>query len=111
MGRVDNRAQVEKDVPSVKCQAPSEVVTGGRMLGVGRPKPNPQNPKPTPQHPLPETRHQRPFPPADVDLYESNLYPSSEAEPLPCSARAIIYCPTLVAALIALLVKRSATGE
>ena len=53
----------------------------------------------------------RPSDPDDVDFYESNLYPSSEAEPLPCSARAIIYCPTLVAALIALLVKRSAAGE
>jgi len=53
----------------------------------------------------------RPSDPDDVDFYESNLYPSSEAEEGPCSARAIIYCPALVAALIALLVKRSATGE
>ena len=52
----------------------------------------------------------RPSDPDDVDFYESNLYPSSEAEPLPCSARAIIYCPTLTGGVIALLVKQLVAG-
>jgi hypothetical protein len=52
-----------------------------------------------------------PCDPEETDFYEQNLYSSSEAERLPCSARATIYCPTVVAGLIALLVKRHATGE
>ena len=46
----------------------------------------------------------------EVDFYEANLYPQQEAERLPCSARAIIYCPAIVAGLIALQVKSHATG-
>jgi len=53
----------------------------------------------------------RPCDPEDVDFYESNLYPSSDAERLPCSARSIIYCPTVIAGLIALILKRFAIGE
>ena len=53
----------------------------------------------------------RPSDPDDVDFYESNLYPSSDAEPLPCSARTIIYCPTVLAGIVALLVKDFALGE
>jgi len=48
--------------------------------------------------------------PEEVDFYEANLYPQDEAERLPCSARAIIYCPAIVAGLIALLVKSHAMG-
>ena len=46
----------------------------------------------------------------EVDFYEANLYPDDEAERLPCSARSIIYCPTVVAGLIALQVKSHALG-
>jgi len=53
----------------------------------------------------------RPCDPGDIDFYESNIYTSSEAEPLPCSARSVIYCPTIVASLVALLVKQQATGR
>ena len=44
-------------------------------------------------------------------MYEENLYPSSEAEQLPCSARSIIYCPTVMAGLIAAQVKAYAMGQ
>ena len=47
----------------------------------------------------------------EVDFYEQNLYDSSEAERLPCSARSIIYCPTIVAGSIVLLIKRYAANE
>ena len=40
-----------------------------------------------------------PCDPEQTDFYESDLYSSSEAEHLPCSARSIIYCPTSVADL------------
>ena len=46
----------------------------------------------------------------NVDFYEQNLYSAEEAERLPCSARAIIYCPTIIGGLIALLVKSHAVG-
>jgi len=46
----------------------------------------------------------------EVDFYEANLYPQDEAERLPCSARSIIYCPTVVAGLIARQVKSHALG-
>ena len=46
----------------------------------------------------------------DVDFYEQNLYAADEAERLPCSARAIIYCPIIIGGLIALLVKSHAVG-
>ena len=46
----------------------------------------------------------------DADFYEANLYSAEDAERLPCSARAIIYCPTVIGGLIALLVKSHAVG-
>ena len=46
----------------------------------------------------------------EADFYEDNLYAGGEAERLPCSARAIIYCPTVIGGLIALQVKAHATG-
>ncbi|NQT91617.1 MAG: hypothetical protein HQ559_02565 [Lentisphaerae bacterium] len=52
--------------------------------------------------------------PTDLDaceFYEQNLYGSEEAEQLPCSARSIIYCPTIAGALIAAQVKAFAVGE
>jgi hypothetical protein len=52
-----------------------------------------------------------PCDPEEIDFYESNLYSSSQAERLPCSARSIIYCPTVVAGFVALLVKQHATGK
>ena len=47
----------------------------------------------------------------EADFYQQNLYGSSEAEHLPCSARSIIYCPMVVAGYIALLVKKYATNQ
>lgn len=47
----------------------------------------------------------------EVDFYEQNLYSPSEAERLPCSARFIVYSPTIVAGFIALLVKQHGTGK
>lgn len=47
----------------------------------------------------------------ESDFYQQNLYSSSEAEHLPCSARSIIYCPMVVAGYIALLVKKHATNQ
>jgi hypothetical protein len=38
----------------------------------------------------------------EIDFYEENLYSAEDAERLPCSARAIIYCPTIIGGLIAL---------
>jgi hypothetical protein len=52
-----------------------------------------------------------PCSPGEIDFYQSNLYSSSRAERLPCSARSIIYCPTVVAGFIALLVKQHAIGK
>ena len=53
----------------------------------------------------------RPCNMADIEFYESNLYSEKEAESLPCSARSIIYCPTMISGIIALLVKRYALNE
>jgi len=53
----------------------------------------------------------RPCSPDGIELYDQNLYDSSEAEQLPCSARAIIYCPTVTAGLVASVVKAHAVGE
>jgi hypothetical protein len=53
----------------------------------------------------------RPCDPEEIDFYEANLYSSAQAERLPCSARSIIYCPTVVAGFIALLVKQHAIGK
>ena len=52
--------------------------------------------------------------PVDLDaceFFEGNLYDSDEAEQLPCSARSIIYCPSVAGALIAATVKTFAVGE
>jgi hypothetical protein len=49
--------------------------------------------------------------PDDGEFYEQNLYTNDEAERLPCSARSIIYCPAVIAGLIALQVKRYATNQ
>ena len=53
----------------------------------------------------------RPTDPDHVGFYESNLYGTEEAERLPCSARSIIYCPTIIGGLIALIIKTYATGD
>jgi len=45
------------------------------------------------------------------DFYQENLYNNGEAERLPCSARSIIYCPTMVAGVLALLIKQYATNQ
>ena len=45
----------------------------------------------------------------EVKFYENNLY--EEAENLPCSGRSIIYCPTVVAGFIALLIKQHALNR
>jgi len=47
----------------------------------------------------------------EADFYGENLYSNEEAERLPCSARSIVYCPTVIAGLIALQVKKFATNE
>jgi len=52
-----------------------------------------------------------PVNPDEGDFYEENLYSAEDAERLPCSARAIIYCPTVVGGLIASQVKRHATCQ
>ena len=52
--------------------------------------------------------------PVDLDaceFFEQNLYGSEEAEQLPCSARSIIYCPSIAGALVAAQVKAFAVGE
>jgi len=45
------------------------------------------------------------------DFYQENLYNDGEAERLPCSARSIVYCPTMVAGVLALLIKQYATNR
>ena len=52
----------------------------------------------------------RPTDPDHVEFYDSNLYDADETEQLPCSARSIIYCPTIIGGLIALIVKTHATA-
>ena len=47
----------------------------------------------------------------DMGFYESNPYPSSAGGPLACSARSVIYAPTVTAGFIALLIKDYAIGE
>jgi hypothetical protein len=44
-------------------------------------------------------------------LYADNLYGHDESERLTCSARSIIYCPTVIAGLIALQIKKYATNQ
>ena len=46
----------------------------------------------------------------EADFYSQNLYDSQEAEHLPCSARSIIYCPTVIAGVLGLLVKQYAVN-
>jgi hypothetical protein len=53
----------------------------------------------------------RPVSVEDGDFYAENLYPNTEAERLPCSAQSIIYCPTVIAGLIALQIKLFATNQ
>lgn len=45
------------------------------------------------------------------DFYTGNLYSNEEAERLPCSARSIIYCPTVVAGFVALSIKQYAINR
>ena len=47
----------------------------------------------------------------EADFYKENLYSNDEAERLPCSARSIVYCPMIIAGLIALQVKKFAVSE
>jgi len=47
----------------------------------------------------------------ESDFYEQNLYDTNETERLPCSARSIIYCPTVIAGIVALLIKQYATNH
>jgi len=47
----------------------------------------------------------------DIKLYEENLYPDTEAERLPCSARSIIYCPSIIGGIIAMMVKQFAMNQ
>lgn len=47
----------------------------------------------------------------EADFYSENLYDDGEAERLPCSARSIIYCPIVVAGVVALLVKQYAVSH
>lgn len=42
----------------------------------------------------------------EADFYSQNLYSNEEAERLPCSARSVIYCPTVIAGFLALLIKQ-----
>ena len=53
----------------------------------------------------------RPLNIEEADFYEQNLYSNDDAEHLPCSARSIIYCPTVIAGYIALLVKQHALSR
>ncbi|MDD5476496.1 MAG: ThiF family adenylyltransferase [Syntrophales bacterium] len=46
-----------------------------------------------------------------AEFYEQNLYGADEAERLPCSARSIIYCPTVIAGIVALIVKQYAMNQ
>lgn len=52
-----------------------------------------------------------PVSPVDCEIYESNLYPSDEADELPCSERSIIYNVLALASLIASLVKKTVTDS
>lgn len=52
--------------------------------------------------------------PTDADasaFYESTLYSDENAERLPCSARSIIYCPTVIGGIIVNMIGRYARGE
>ena len=47
----------------------------------------------------------------EVDFYEQNLYSNDGAEHLPCSGRSIIYCPTVIAGLVTMIVKQYAVNH
>ena len=47
----------------------------------------------------------------ETDFYEQNLYGNDEVERLPCSGRSIIYCPTVIAGLVTLMVKQYAMNH
>jgi len=53
----------------------------------------------------------KPCDPSVVRWYEATLYSDEEASEAPCTARAIIYCCWMIAALVASQVKRFARGE
>lgn len=53
----------------------------------------------------------RPMNVEEADFYEENLYSNDDAEHVPCSARSIIYCPTVVAGFIALVIKQYAINH
>jgi len=53
----------------------------------------------------------RPVNVEEADFYEENLYGNDESEHLSCSARSIIYCPTVVAGFIALVIKQYAINH
>jgi molybdopterin/thiamine biosynthesis adenylyltransferase len=53
----------------------------------------------------------RPADPDDIRAYERSLYDDSQAEPLSCTAGAIIYTGLAMASLVADQVKKFATGE
>jgi hypothetical protein len=46
-----------------------------------------------------------------VKAYEKSLYPSAEAEQLPCTARAVVYNTFFISSLITSIVKKIITGE
>ncbi|MFN3476080.1 MAG: ThiF family adenylyltransferase [Candidatus Methylomirabilales bacterium] len=53
----------------------------------------------------------RPVDPDDVRFYEKTLYDDAEAQPLPCTASAIIYNGFSIASLIGNQVKKYVSGE
>ncbi len=46
-----------------------------------------------------------------VKFYESKLYPSSKADPLPCGSRSIVYTTLFAGAVVSSYVKKYARGE
>lgn len=48
---------------------------------------------------------------SDVKFYEETLHSDEEAEPLPCTSRAVIYCVLMIAALVSRAFKGLVTGE
>jgi len=49
--------------------------------------------------------------PFEVRFYEESLFPDEEGSQLPCTAQSIIFCPQILAGLIASQVKRFALGH
>lgn len=52
-----------------------------------------------------------PFDMYAVEQYKKSLYPSSEAEELPCSARAVVYNTFFIGSIITSIVKKILVGE